>query len=165
MLSHDIVLCLGNNDGHIITVALCNVGYPSETHLKLNSHDGSLGHDLILIHLIVWKFGIKHVNIIPVLPAKFRNDWTSETGEWDFTRFEFKVYFGRISVIAHPPIHPMGLNDKCHIDWGCHRMGAYRFEAGWRTHASQKVVVLGSTCGLSPLSQRQTFVDNWTPRN
>ena len=48
-----------------------------------------------------------------VLCAKFQNDWTSETdvmGEWEFTRFEFKMSFRRISAPLITKFHLVSLN-------------------------------------------------------
>ena len=63
---------------------------PSETHLKIKSRKTSLIHNI-------------HVDNPIVLCVKFQNVWTTETDvmdERDFARYEFKITFGRISLIA-----------------------------------------------------------------
>ena len=82
---------------------LCNKGYLSETHLKLKSCDIWFVHKSSLSRPIVLQFCTEHGRITGVLCAKFLNVWTIETDvidERDFTRFEFKMIFGRISYIA-----------------------------------------------------------------
>ena len=82
---------------------LCNTGYPSETHLKLKSCENSFVHNIRLSCLNVLKFCKGHGSITAVLCAKFQNDWITHKwvmGEQNFTRFEFKMSFGRISYNA-----------------------------------------------------------------
>ena len=53
---------------------------------------------------VVLKFCIEYGNITAVLGAKFLNDWATNDrvmSKRDFTRFGFKMSFGRISYIAH----------------------------------------------------------------
>ena len=55
---------------------LCNIGYPSETHLKPISHKISCAHNVFSGCLIVLKFYTEHGSDTAVLWAKFQNDWT-----------------------------------------------------------------------------------------
>ena len=76
---------------------MCNIGYPSETHLKLKSREISFVHNTRFNCPIVLKFCTEHGN---------QNDWKLDMAvmnERDFTRFEFKMRFGQISHIAHGP--------------------------------------------------------------
>ena len=82
---------------------LCNIGYPSETHLKLKSAEILYVHNLLINHSIVLKFCPEHGSDTAMLCAKFQNDWTTETDfmdERDIARFEFKMSFRRISYIV-----------------------------------------------------------------
>ena len=47
------------------------IRYPSETHLKLKSHEISFARNIFRSYLIVLKFCIEHGNDIAVLCAKF----------------------------------------------------------------------------------------------
>ena len=70
--------------------ALCNIGYPSETHLKLKSCEISFVYNSYLSWPIVLRFFTEHGSITAVLCAKFQIDWTIETDimdEQDFTKF------------------------------------------------------------------------------
>ena len=100
-----IILCFGGTQG-----VLCNIGYPSETHLKLKSREYSFVHNICLGYPIILKFYTEHGSDTAVLCAKFQNAWIIETDvrdEHDFARFEFKMSFGWISYIAqHPWILP-----------------------------------------------------------
>ena len=85
---------------------LCNIGYPSEIHLKLKFHEISFAHNSCFSSPIALKFCTEHDSVTAVLCAKFQTDWTIETDvmdERDFVRFEFKMSFGRISYIAQHP--------------------------------------------------------------
>ena len=85
---------------------LANIGYPSETHVKLKSREISLVHDIRLNKPSVLIFCTEHGSITAVLCAKFRNDCTIETdvtGKRDFARLEIKMSFGQISYIAKHP--------------------------------------------------------------
>ena len=91
-------------DGGPIQQVLCNIGYPSETHLELKSHEISLVHNIRFKCLIDLKFCTGHGSDTAVLCAKFQGDGSTEAfvmGKRDFARFEFKMNFGRISYIAH----------------------------------------------------------------
>ena len=86
--------------------ALCNIGYPSEIHLKLKSRETLFAHNSCFIWPIALKFCSQHGSITAVLYAGFQTDWTIKTDvmdEQDFVRFEFKMSFGRISYIAQYP--------------------------------------------------------------
>ena len=88
-------------------------------HLILNSHEISFVHNSIC--QVILKFCTQHESIIAMLCAKLKkkkkhgsiitmlcakfkkNDRANEkyvVGKWDFTIFEFKVRFRRISYIA-----------------------------------------------------------------
>ena len=80
---------------------LCNIGYPSETHLKLKSREISFAHSLFIRYPIALEF------CTAVLCAKFQNDWTTETNvmvERGFAGFEFKMSFGRIYYFTQHPL-------------------------------------------------------------
>ena len=82
---------------------LCNIGYPSETHLKLKSRDISFVHNIRFHCPIGLKFCTEHGSDTAVLCAKFQNDRSTEAwvmDKRDFARFEFKMNFGRISYIV-----------------------------------------------------------------
>ena len=77
---------------------LCNKGYPSETHLKLESREISFIHNLVISYPIILKFYTELDNDSAVLCEKFQKDWATETGvmdDRDLARFEFKMSFGR----------------------------------------------------------------------
>ena len=61
--------------------ALCNIGYPSETYIKLKSRENSFFRDIRFICQIVWTIWTEHGGDIAVLSAKFQNDWVIETNE------------------------------------------------------------------------------------
>ena len=48
-----------------------NIGYPSETHLKLKSHENYFANNLFLNWQMVFKFCTKHDRTTPVLYARF----------------------------------------------------------------------------------------------
>ena len=56
---------------------LCNIGYPSETHLKSKSRKISFVHILFINHPIVSIFCTEHGTDSAVLCEKFQNDWIS----------------------------------------------------------------------------------------
>ena len=88
--------------------AMCNMGYLSETHLKLKSRKISFIHNSHSKFPIVLKFCTEHGSTTVVLCAKFHNNWTIKMGDMDernFTRFEFKMHFRRMSHTAHTPDH------------------------------------------------------------
>ena len=57
---------------------LHDVGYPSETHLKLKSRDISFVHNIRFSCPIVLKFCTAHGSITAMPWAKFQNDWMSD---------------------------------------------------------------------------------------
>ena len=59
--------------------ALCNMEYPSETHLTPKSCEISITHNSSLNYPIVFIFCIQHDSISIVLCAKFQTDWKIET--------------------------------------------------------------------------------------
>ena len=82
---------------------LWNIGYPSETHVKLKSREISFAHNLFIDFPILLNFSAMHGSITAVLSAKFQNDWSIERAIIDervFARFEFKMSFGRISYMT-----------------------------------------------------------------
>ena len=86
--------------------ALCNIGYPSEIHLKLKSREILYAHNSCLSWPIILKFCTEHGSITAVLCANFQTDWTIETDVMDqpvFLRFEFKMSLKRISCIEQHP--------------------------------------------------------------
>ena len=56
-------------------LALCNIEYPSETHLKLKSHVIVFDHNIRFSCPTVLKFCTEHSSDTAVLCAKFQNDW------------------------------------------------------------------------------------------
>ena len=73
--------------------ALCNIRYPPETYLKLESREVSIPHNL-------FRSCSMHGSDTVVLRVKLQNDCTTVTevmDERDFARFEIKMSFGRIS--------------------------------------------------------------------
>ena len=91
----------------MISVGYCNIGYPSETHLKLKSREISFVYNLL-----------QRLNCFEILHrarqwycralAKFQNDWRTETDvidTRDFARFEFKMNFRRVSFILLSGTH------------------------------------------------------------
>ena len=88
----------------------CTMGYPSETHLKLKSHEILFIHNIHFSDQIIFKFCTEHGSNTAVLCAKFHNDLTTEQwgmGKWDFTRFEFEMRFRWISFIVQQPMAPI----------------------------------------------------------
>ena len=87
---------------------LCNIGYSSETHLKLKSCEVLFTYNVFISYPIVSNFCTEYNSHTSVLCAKCRNDWTTEKDvmdERDFVIFEVKVSFGWKSYIAQ---HPRG---------------------------------------------------------
>ena len=85
---------------------LCNVGYLSETHLKLKSHEILFAHNLLLRYAIVLKFGTEHSSDTAVFCTKFQNNWKTGTDVMDeqvLTRFEFKMRLGLIWAYCTRP--------------------------------------------------------------
>ena len=94
------------DENRILTVVLCNIGYPSETHLKLKSRENSFVHNIRFNCPIGLKFCTDHDSAIVVLCIKFQSDQSTEAlvmGKREFASFEFKMNFGRISYIAQGP--------------------------------------------------------------
>ena len=74
--------------------ACCNIGYPSETHLKIKSREISFAHNLLISCQIALKICTGHGSITAVLCANFQNNLTTEMNETDerhFARFEFRT--------------------------------------------------------------------------
>ena len=72
--------------------AMCNMRYPSETHLKLKSRKISFVHNIRFSCPFVLKFCREYGSITAVLCTKFQNDWIIKKyvmGKQDLTRFEF----------------------------------------------------------------------------
>ena len=67
--------------------SLCNIGYPSETHLKLKSRHVSFADILLRSCLIVVNFCIEHGSDTAVLCARSQNDYATET---DITQKRFR---------------------------------------------------------------------------
>ena len=65
-------------DGLPIQQVLCNIGYPSETHLELKSHEISLVHNIRFNYLIDLKFCTEHGSDTAVLCAKLQSDRSTE---------------------------------------------------------------------------------------
>ena len=85
---------------------LCDIRYPSVTHLKLKSCENSFTHNFQLNNPIILKLCTEHGSMTAVLCAKCQNDWMTKTYVMDeqvFTKFEFKMHFGRISYTAQGP--------------------------------------------------------------
>ena len=88
------------------TVTLYNIGYQSETDIKLKSHEVLFAHNWFCNRPIILKCCTEHDSDTAVLCEKFQNDGTTETDVMDtrdFARFELKMSFGRISYIANHP--------------------------------------------------------------
>ena len=84
---------------------LCNIGNPSETHLKPKSHKIFFAINLFSLYSIILEFCTEHGSDTAVLCAKFQNNWLNAMDvivEQDCARFEFKMNFGRIFHIAQP---------------------------------------------------------------
>ena len=80
-----------------LPLALQNIGYPSETHLKLKSREVSFAHNLFVSSSIALTFDSEHGRDTDALCPKSQNDWTTQMDdidERDFARFEFKRSFG-----------------------------------------------------------------------
>ena len=71
----------------------CNIGYPSETYLKLKSHEISFAHNLFISNPIVLKFCTEHGSDTAMLSAKFQNNWTTDTDVMDEQAF-VRWWFG-----------------------------------------------------------------------
>ena len=73
-----------------------NIGYASETHHKLKSHDISFVHNSFLSCSIISKFCTEHGSDTAVLWTKFQNDWATEMdvmGDQDLSlRWVSEVY-------------------------------------------------------------------------
>ena len=85
---------------------LCNIGYPSEPHLKLKSHEISFVHNICCDCPIGLKFCTEHGSDTVVLCTKFQSNRSTEAwvmGKRYFARSHFKMNFGRISYIAQGP--------------------------------------------------------------
>ena len=99
---------------------LCNIGFQSETSLKLKSHEISFVHN--------FRFHCpEHGTITAVICVIIQNDWITETdvvGKRDFARFGFKMSFWRISYIAH---HPCAYDKRFSKYITYHRNGWYIF--------------------------------------
>ena len=80
--------------------ALCNTGYPSETHTELISRENSCVHNTRFRCIIVLQFCTEHGSITAMICAKSRFGNCDVSGQ---TRFEVKISFGRISQIAQGP--------------------------------------------------------------
>ena len=92
------------------SLVLCNIACPSETHLKLKSHEISFVHIISFNCPISLKFCTEHGSDTAVLCAKFQLAWVF--GKRGFARFEFKMSFGRISYIAPIPAGPWQLRQS-----------------------------------------------------
>ena len=82
---------------------LCNIGYPSETHLKLKSCEISFVHNICFNGPIGLKFCTEHGSDTAMPCAKFQSNWSNEAwvlDKRDFAKFKFKMNFRRISYIA-----------------------------------------------------------------
>ena len=85
---------------------VCNIGYPSETHLKLKSCKILFVHNIHFNNPIILQF------CTILLSAKLQNDWTTKTDvmdKWDFVRFKFKMTLGWIPYITQ---HPWALSTR-----------------------------------------------------
>ena len=104
---------------------LCNMGYPSETHLDLNSREVSFAHNLLLSHKIVLKSCTEHGSITAVLCTKFQNDWTNDTDvidERDIARIKFTKVTGTCDAemdhyiwLVNSHYIQFYLRVKCHV--------------------------------------------------
>ena len=80
---------------------LCNIGYPSENHLELESREIWFVQNTRLSCPIVLKFCTEN----GITTVKLQIDWVTQSdvmGKRNFTRFGFKMSFGQISYIAQP---------------------------------------------------------------
>ena len=90
-------------ESQISCQVLCNIGYPSETHLELKSRMISFVHNIRFRCPIVLKICTEHGSIIAVRYAKFRNDLIIDKyvrDKRDFMKFGLKMRFGRIYYIG-----------------------------------------------------------------
>ena len=87
--------------------ALHNMGYQSETHHRLKSHEISFFHNIRVSYPIILKFCPEHGNENAIMHSiKCQNDWLTEKqvmSKQDFMEFWFKCIFGQISYIAQHP--------------------------------------------------------------
>ena len=82
---------------------LYDIGYPSETHLKLKSRELSWIHITCCSCPIVWKFCSEHDSVTVVPCTKLQNVLETTKLVMDkqvLARFELKMRFRRISYIA-----------------------------------------------------------------
>ena len=73
------------------TGVLCNIGYPSETHLKPKSYEISFVHNIYFSRPIVFKFCKERGSDTNMLCANDQLDWIiymDVMDEWDFARFQ-----------------------------------------------------------------------------
>ena len=81
----------------------CNIGYHTETHLKLKSREISVAHNLFLSSQVDLEFCAEYGGDTVVSYGNCQNDWASEIDVLNkryFTRFELRMSFGRIFCIA-----------------------------------------------------------------
>ena len=96
------------------TGALCTMGHPSETHLKLKSHEDLFTHNLFRNGPIVLKVCAGYDSDTAMLCAKFKNILTTDMDvmdQWDFVRFQFNMNFGDILYCAAP--------QESYLMWWC----------------------------------------------
>ena len=60
---------------HWGVVQYTDIGYPSETHIKLKSRENSFAHNIRFSCSIVLKLCTEHGSVTAVLYVKFQNDW------------------------------------------------------------------------------------------
>ena len=83
---------------------MCNIGYPSETHLKPESRYISFAHNLLISYPVI--FAQSMTVILTCSVQNFQRDWTIATevkDEQGFAIFQSKINFGWISCIAQQP--------------------------------------------------------------
>ena len=89
----------------VMARGLCNIGYPSETHLKRKSRKNSFFHKIFSCWPIVLKYCTEHGSITAVLYANFKRlgDSKINYGKRDFRRFErFKMRLDGYTVLQCP---------------------------------------------------------------
>ena len=97
---------MNRSPGCVLPGVLCNIAYPSETHLKREFCEISFVRNTRFNCPIGLKFCTEHASDTAVLCAKFQSDRSTEAwvmGKRDFARYEFKLNFGRISYISQGP--------------------------------------------------------------
>ena len=96
------IRCIKNPGFLRIIFRLCNIGYPPENHLELESREIWCVRNTRLSCPLVLKFCTEK----GIITVKLQNDWVTLTYVMDqrhFIKFGFKMSFWQIFYIAQPP--------------------------------------------------------------